>query len=291
VTPSVSVIVPTRRRPLALARCLAALAQLDHPAERLEVIVADDGGTLGPFSPPEGQRVRILRMAWRGPAAARNAAAAVAEGDVVAFTDDDCEPDRGWLRELLPAISAGVAGGGHTTNRLPDNAYAATSQHVQDLVYAHFNCRPADARFIASNNLAVPRADFAAVGGFDGRRFRGAAEDRDFCDRWRASGGRLVYVPEAVVRHAHDLDLPGFWRQHFGYGRGAACFHAARAARGSGRLRDDMPFHFDPALWRATFELRPRRRAARTAALLMVWQVANATGFACERVRLGRDAV
>ena len=205
---------------------------------------------------------------------------------MIAFTDDDCEPDRDWLGRLAPALGPGVASGGQTVNHLADNPYAATSQHVQDLVYAHLNHQRSDARFLASNNLVLRREDFAAVGGFDGRRFPGASEDRDFCDRWRAAGGRLVYVPEAVVRHAHDLDLRRFWRQHFAYGRGAARFHAARVARGTGRLRDELSFYLDPALWRVTFGLRPGPRAARTVALLAVWQAANATGFAWERARL-----
>ena len=63
MTPSVSIVVPTRDRPLALARCLAAIERLDHPAERLEVVVVDDGSSLGLLPPPAQLCVRVLRVA------------------------------------------------------------------------------------------------------------------------------------------------------------------------------------------------------------------------------------
>jgi GT2 family glycosyltransferase len=279
----VSIVVPTRDRPAALARCLAALARLDPPAGGLEVIVVDNGATLQLGEPPAGLEVRSLIGAGTGPGAARNLGAEHAAGELLAFTDDDCEPQPGWLSALLPEVADGVAAGGRTVNLLADNPYSEASQHVQDLVYAHFNSDPRHARFVASNNLAMRRDDFLAAGGFDAVGFTYGAEDRDLCDRWRAAGNRLVYAPAAVVGHAHRLGLASYARQHFAYGRGAARFHAARAARGTGRLRDEMAFHGNLALWRASLALRPPRRAAQTIALLALWQAANAAGYAAER--------
>jgi GT2 family glycosyltransferase len=273
--PVVSVIVPTADRPAQLRRCLAALDALDYPRERLEVIVVDDSER------------------HRGPGAARNAGAAMARGEILAFTDDDCRPDRGWLRAITHALGEGGPGtavGGETLNLLRGNRFAAASQHIQDLVYAHYNRDPAAARFLASNNLAVPRAEFLAVGGFDAARFPFASEDRDFCDRWLASGRTLRYAPGAIVQHAHDLDLSRYVAQHLAYGRGAARFHSACAARGTGRLRDHTSFHLDRSLWLRTLGLRPSRRAVRTASLLILWQVANAAGYALERRSLARRA-
>ena len=285
--PSVSVVVPTRDRPRALQRCLHALAALDHPRERLEVVVVDDGGTADLSealrAPADGLRVRVLRQAHGGPAGARNAGADAADGQILAFTDDDCAPAPDWLRALLGALAPGphVAVGGRTVNGLTSNPFAAASQAVQDLVYAHYNADPAAAGFVASNNLAMHRAGFRAVGGFDGARFPGASEDRDLCDRWRAAGRRLVYADAAVVWHFHDLSLGGFCRQHVGYGRGAARFHAARQERGTGRLRDELGFHANHALWRAAL----RDGSLGRLALLALWQACNAAGYAAERAR------
>jgi GT2 family glycosyltransferase len=262
---SVSVVIATaKHRPEALARCLAAVDALDHPRDELQVIVIED--TTG-----------------AGPGAARNAGARRAEGELLAFTDDDCLPEPGWLRALCAASGPGTMVGGRTVNALAGNRFADASQHVQDLVYAHYNRDPERARFFATNNLAVPREDFLALGGFDAERFPFASEDRDLCDRWRASGRTLRSAPDAVVRHAHDLDLRGFVRQHVAYGRGAARYHRERARRGTGRLRDDAAFHLDRSLWLRTARLRPARRAAEMAPLLALWQAANAAGYLLER--------
>jgi GT2 family glycosyltransferase len=277
---SVSIVIPTADRPGPLARCLAAVAALDYPRDALEVIVVDDGGSLHPLP-----GVRLVRAAGEGPGAARNAGARAAGGELLAFTDDDCLPEPGWLRGLCALAGPGTMVGGRTVNALPGNRFADASQHVQDLVYAHYNRDPERSRFFASNNLAVPRDEFLALGGFDAARFPFASEDRDLCDRWRASGRTLTLAPDAVVRHAHDLDLRGFVRQHVAYGRGAARYHRARARRGTGRLRDEAAFHVDGSLWLHTARLRPARRAAAIAPLLALWQAANAAGYLLERAR------
>ena len=240
---------------------MAALDRLDYPSERWERIVVDDA-ELG-----------------LGPGGARNHGAARAIGQYLAFTDDDCEPEPGWLAALADGFARdpGAMLGGRTANALPGNPFSAASQRVTDLVYAHYNADPAGARFFASNNMALPREAFAALGGFDDR-FSFASEDRDLCDRWRLGGGEMVWRREAVVHHRHELDLLGFCRQHFAYGRGAARFHAARAGRRSGRMVDEMSFHLDRRLWRAGLGAGPAQ-----AALLGLWQVCNALGFAWQR--------
>jgi GT2 family glycosyltransferase len=288
--PPTTVVVPTADRPAELGRCLEALARMDYPRDRLEVIVVDDAGTADVAAVCRASagrlRVRLVRHAVRrGPGAARNTGAQAARGDVLAFTDDDCLPDRDWLTALTGDLAHGTAVGGRTRNGLRHNSFADASQHIVDLVYAHYNRDPSAARFFASNNLAVPRADFLAIGGFDDAQFPFAAEDRDFCDRWRASGRALRFAPDALVRHAHDLSLNGFVRQHVAYGRGAARFHRARARRGTGRLRDEVPFHFNGSLWARTLRLRPARRAIGMVALLSLWQATNAAGYVLERER------
>jgi GT2 family glycosyltransferase len=288
VNTAISVVVPTKDRPAQLANCVEALGRLDYPREQLEVIVVDDGGRhdLEPVcaSAPPGLSVSLVRREPGGAAAARNTGAGTATGELLAFTDDDCLPERGWLRELTAALARapGAGCGGRTLNALPANPYAEASAYIQELVYAHYNANPDAARFFASNNLAVPRDAFHELGGFDAERFPRASEDRDFCDRWLAAGRSLVYAPGAVVGHARDLDLSGFARQHVAYGRGAARFHRARAARDSGRMRDDMSFHLNRSLWRRTLALRPAGKAAQMVALLALWQVANSAGYALE---------
>lgn len=285
--PFFSVVIPTYERPAQLARCLAALARLDYPAERFEVIVVDDGSAetpadvVGAF---DGQlAVRLLVRDNAGPAAARNLGAAHARGRFLAFTDDDCEPDRSWLCALAARLAATPDRivGGRTINTLATNPYAETSQLIIEVVYAHFNADPMDARFFASNNFAVPAERFRALGGFE-ETFR-TSEDREFCDRWLAHGWRMTFAPEALIRHAHTLTLRSLWGQHFGYGRGALRFHRAREARGAEPFRPDTGFYMK--LLRASLMRARDSRSALSPALLLWSQLANATGFFYERIQ------
>jgi cellulose synthase/poly-beta-1,6-N-acetylglucosamine synthase-like glycosyltransferase len=288
--PAVSVVVPTRNRAASLEGCLAALAVLDPPAGGFETIVVDDGG-----DEPVGGLVgrwrdrldlRLVRVSRRGPAAARNAGVERARAPLLAFTDDDCRPRRDWLRALAARLewAPDALVGGRTVNGLPANAYAAASQLIVDVVYAHYNAEPERARFLASNNLAVRADALRAAGGFDAAFT--TSEDRELCDRWRAAGGRILLAPEAVVEHAPPLTLGRFAAQHFGYGRGAHRFHRVRSRRGSGRFVDETKFHVRlPGLLRET----GGTRAPRIAGLLVLWQAANAAGFLWEAAAaLGR---
>jgi GT2 family glycosyltransferase len=206
---------------------------------------------------------------------------------VLAFTDDDCRVDSGWLRALCAALGPSTrrAVGGLTVNGLRSNRWSAASQRIIDLVYAHYNAVPAQATFLTTNNFAVPKEAFRDVAGFD-ERYR-TAEDRDFCRRWLASEREMIYTPEALVHHEHELTFAEFCRQHFNYGRGAFRFHAAAA--GDGRLRKVLGFYASlPRFISATANHNHNggnnRRAALTADLAL-WQAANAAGFAWEAAR------
>lgn len=291
VEPHATVVVPTYNRPDELGRCLTALAAQDYPLDRFEVIVADDGGAVSPVSVVESFRdrldVRLLRVTHGGPAHARNRAVEQARGALLAFTDDDCRPHPDWLRRLVAVLDGAPAAlvGGRVANALAENPFSSASQTVTDLVYAHYNARPEDARFFASNNMAIATAEFRRIGGFDERFVVLACEDRELCDRWLAAGGRMLYAPDAVVRHAHALDLRSYVRQHFTYGRGAVHFHRIRAERGSGTMRDEMSFHGDLRNWIVRpFRGRTLRSGLVVAALLITWQGANALGFLYESV-------
>src|SRR5205085_898532 len=100
--PRFSVVVPTYERHAQLAACIGALARLDYPRERFEVLIVDDGSARRPREVVEPFRdaldVKLLAQENKGPAAARNLGARHARGEFLAFTDDDCEPEREWLR-------------------------------------------------------------------------------------------------------------------------------------------------------------------------------------------------
>jgi GT2 family glycosyltransferase len=277
-----SVIIPTFNRPKQLGQCLAALSRAAYPKDQYEVIVVDDGGSadLGPVVAPvqDALNVRLIRQRHSGPASARNNGAARATGRLLAFTDDDCEPDGNWLRALRHALESRPEAlvGGRVINALTENVYAVASQMIIDYCFAHFNADPANARFFSTNNIAVAAELYRQAGGFD-RSFRFASEDRDFCDRWLSRGLKLALSPEAVVLHRHAMDLRGFWRQQFAYGRGARVYATARRRRGAG----PVPFEG----WRFHLGMLAAP-TVNLCALALMSQTAVAAGYAWEWLRL-----
>jgi len=292
--PTFTVVIPSRDRPLQLARCLSSLAQLDYPRDLLSIIVVDDGSepsidaAIRPFLTRLPFRLFVQQGA--GPAAARNRGAAAAQSRFVAFTDDDCRPSSDWLRLLALSLTQFPerAVGGRTINGLPSDRYSTASQLLISFLYSYYNPHREDARFLTTNNLAVPRDKFIEIGGFDTRFLRAAAEDRELCDRWLQRGWKLSYVPEAVVYHEHAMTLRGFCKQHWTYGQGAWRYRLARAER------ERKPVRVVPLRFYARLLARPFREgypvpvAAKVAGLLLLSQVANAGGFFTERVLYGR---
>jgi GT2 family glycosyltransferase len=287
VLPFTSVVVPTFNRPEPLRACLAALAALRYPRARFEVIVVDDGGAApldALVEPYEARlRLRLHRQPNAGPAAARNAGAALARGELLAFTDDDCQPEPDWLDALgNRAVHAPYHMiGGVTVNALPDNVYSSASQQLISYLYEYSERQRPGARwrgFFASNNLAVPRSGFERLGGFDEAFPLAAGEDRDFCERWAGHGLPMLLAPDARVRHAHHLTFTRFWRQHWMYGRGAFHLHAARRRRGDGELNPE-PLSFYLDLVRYPIRTQRSLQHMLQAALLGASQVANLLGY------------
>jgi GT2 family glycosyltransferase len=291
VTPPVSVVVPTHARPDRLASCVRSIGLLDYPVDALEVVVVDDGSPI-PVVPETldagGRPLRVVRQAHAGPAAARNAGAAVAEGPIVAFVDDDCAPEPAWLARLVRHLEQDdrTVTGGRTVNALAGNSFSEASQALITYLYEYYSARRRDHLFFTTNNLALRKSDFDLLGGFDERFRRAAGEDREFGARCARADFRLVYEPTAIVRHAHDLTLRSFWRQHLAYGRAAHTFHALEPSTGVPRL--------EPAAFYTRLVLYPSAaalpRPVRTCALLVLSQIANATGYALAAARAARES-
>lgn len=289
-----SIVIPTYNRPERLQSCLQSLTELRYDRDRFEVVVVDDGS-----QPPLDAVVQpfvaelplnLLRQPNGGPASARNTGAAAAQGRYLAFTDDDCQPTAHWLTALEQALQEDPEAlvGGQTLNALPQNPYSTASQLLIDYLYEFYNLTPEDATFFASNNFAVPRSQYLKLQGFDTSFPLAAGEDREFCDRWRYHQLPMRYAPAMQVRHAHELTLKSFWRQHFNYGRGAFCFHQARAHRTNGTIKvEKLQFY-----WRLlTYPLHqlPLHQGIQVAGLMGLSQVANVAGFFWERSQQRRQ--
>jgi GT2 family glycosyltransferase len=283
--PTFTVIVPTYRRPDKLGLCLQSLAAQDLPRSDYEIVVVDDASTQA----GEGVVAANLdRVAYRrlgqhglGAAAARNRGASVAEGRYFAFIDDDCRAAPDWLSTLAQEIRGhdeATLIGGRVVNELQDDVFASASQALMDFLYEQFNHVHGQAGLLMSNNLCACADAFRKIGGFDPTFSGAGGEDRELCLRWRRAGHRLVYVPEAVVYHRHDMNLVTFARQHVAYGRGAAVLRRLAVEQGHAAISMERASFY----WKLLGHTRraPGTRRPRTTSFLFaISQLATAVGY------------
>jgi GT2 family glycosyltransferase len=280
--PFFSIIVATFRRPRALTELLTGLSRQCFDSSQMEIIVVDDSGesNLEPVIEPFR---KSLDLKWTGtphlgPAAARQAGVDLARGKYLAFTDDDCIPDPGWLFHLREAVEAnpGCAIAGSVLNGLEGNLYAAAWQIIFDYILEK-NATP-EIEYVGTGNVAFPADAFLEIGGLDRKWNIWGGEDRDLCRRWRASGRRFVACPQAMILHCHPLTLRSFCNQQFRYGQGAARFR-----RTSPPSRQGPGFY--TGLLRAGFRGDGRNSSFLLGSLVLLSQIAIACGFQVERLR------
>ena len=247
--PMISVVICTRDRPEQLDNCLRHFEQQEYP--RFEVVVVDNA--------PSGDAVRAVTESRPGPVTyryvveprpglswARNAGIAAASGEIIAFIDDDEEPDRHWLAGLAAGFAQDddigcVVGmivparldtqaqewfewyGGHSKGR--GFTAAVFSRHGPQSPL--FPLPP----FGTGANMAFRREALARIGGFDVAMGAGtptqASEDTLAFTLVLLAGYRIAYEPAALTRHHHRRDIDSLARQLRGYGVGLAAYYLA----------------------------------------------------------------
>src|SRR5439155_10691382 len=95
----VSVVVCTFNGERTLRPCLEGLMALRYPD--FEVIVVNDGSTDSTLAIASEYDVWVISTENGGLATARNLGMRAATGEIVAYLDDDAQPDRDWLRYLV----------------------------------------------------------------------------------------------------------------------------------------------------------------------------------------------
>jgi glycosyltransferase involved in cell wall biosynthesis len=244
----VSVVICTRDHPEPLARAIAAVLASSHTD--LELIVVDnapsDEATRTLVEALEDARVRYVLEPAAGLSRARNRGLAEARGEIVAFTDDDCEPDVGWIDGLLTGFARGEKVG-LVTGLIPMAALENEhQQYFDDRVQWSNNFAPrlfdlADNRpdhpffpyaagiFGTGANFALTAETARAVGPFDVALGAGAptrgGEDLDYFVRTLFCDGRqIAYEPRAIVWHHHRADADSLAQQMYGYGSGFTAY-------------------------------------------------------------------
>lgn len=217
-----SIVVCSRNGVGSIGACLRSLEALTGGP--YETIVVDDGSTDGTagFVAREFPRVRLISIPPSGLSAARNIGAAATTGEILAFTDDDCEADQDWLVRLDRAFGqaeVAAAGGPNLPPpaRNPEEAVIRAAPGAP----SHVLLDDTRAEHLPGCNIAVRREAFNTIGGFD-PAFRTAGDDVDFCWRLNEAGFHLGFVPGAFVWHWRRASVRAFLKQQMGYGRAEA---------------------------------------------------------------------
>jgi cellulose synthase/poly-beta-1,6-N-acetylglucosamine synthase-like glycosyltransferase len=217
---SYSVIIPVRNGARTLGRCLDALRAQTGAPMRPEVIVVDDASTDGTVEVAQAHGVRLLTLPRRqGPAAARNAGAAEAQGEVLLFLDADCEAAPDWCQEMLRPLSAPDVCAVYGAYRSRQKGWVARLGQAEfDERYARLALRQS-IDFLATHAAAIRGNAFLQVGGF--RTDLRGNEDVELAFRLSHRGYRIAFAPHAIVYHEHPDALPiylrtkvsrGYWR-------------------------------------------------------------------------------
>jgi len=229
---SVSIVVATHNRAPLLAETLGAIAAQRH--RPLEVVVVDDGSTdatedvvaraAAAARKAAGPKIRYLRQANAGPAAARNRGLAAATGAAVLFSDDDDVIAPGAVAALAAALeadpAAGIACAAHAAmaaDGTPDPRIRQTETADAEQAAA---AMIAGEWFVPLHGYLFRRAALEAAGRWDGKLR--SQEDDALLLSAALSGTRFRAAPRALV----------FYRQHGGPRRSAGASDA--------RLDDDV---------------------------------------------------
>src|SRR4030066_99285 len=201
-----------------LGECLASIKEIEYPMDKLEIIVVDNGSTDGSaeFIKENYPDIKIIKNSKNmGFAYANNKAAKNADGQYVAFLNNDTRVDRNWLIELLKPIYCNditVASGSKVLSmdgKTLDFAgsminfegkgfqidYGVPVDKDKHNEYRYFP-------FVNGGAMLINRQVFLDAGGFD-EDFFAYYGDVDLGGRLWILGYKVIFSPKSIVYHHH----------------------------------------------------------------------------------------
>jgi glycosyltransferase involved in cell wall biosynthesis len=198
----ISVVIPSYRRSRLLMECIHTLACQHFNKTDFEVLVVSDGPdadtkkVVASWKLTQLLQIKYLSLPKKaGPAAARNMGWKNASGKMIAFTDDDCRPDREWLQRIWDHHrneEALIAYTGKVIVPLPEQTnmtdHALNTSHLSSAEFITANC-------------ACTRAALELTGGFDEQFTMAWREDSDLEFKFLQHNIPIRYLPVARVLH------------------------------------------------------------------------------------------
>jgi GT2 family glycosyltransferase len=223
-TVSVIICCYTRERLQDMRDAVASVQRQTRPPEEIIVAVDTNRDLHERLQSDFGEPIKVvLNAGVRGLSATRNVGIAAAQGDLVAFLDDDAVAEADWLANLTAAFEDPRvhAAGGRAILRWVEDRPSWLPEDLDWTVGGSFTWLPlkrADVRNPHGHNMCFRREVFSSVGQFDGSLGRVASggqagEEAELCLRLkgRVPEARIVYEPSSVIRHRVPA-ARGTWR-------------------------------------------------------------------------------
>jgi GT2 family glycosyltransferase len=206
----VSVIVPTFRDWDQLSLCVSALKNQTYPQKLLDVIIVNNDPNSDSVNLNLPNNYKLINEKKPGSYAARNSGLKISKGDVVAFTDSDCQPDAYWIEKAVSRLNGGADRvAGHV--ELFFKHEKLTCAEIYEKAFAFNQSKYADNGTAVTANMITWRSYFDTVGLFDEKLMSGG----DMQWGWRANeiGVPIVYAPEVIVKHPARENMSALFRK------------------------------------------------------------------------------
>ncbi len=221
---SISVIIPVRNEESKICTCLEAI--LCQSVLPIEIIVVDGHSTDNTVANAKKYPINLFFEEYHTRAGANNIGIENARGELIAFTDADCIPDKNWLQNLIKEFNEEIVGvGGRVINigygiwensiNFVYNTFLGSANSVQGRIFEN-------KKFVSSisgSNSIYRKRDLIKVGKFN--VYLKTAEDTELNKRLLALG-KLLYTPHAIIFHKHQRGLSDFCKRMYQYGQGRA---------------------------------------------------------------------
>ena len=217
-----SLIIPVYNAEKTIASCVESALNQSMPRADYEVIIVDDGSTDNTSRIIREYPVRIIEQQNQGPATARNVGAIEAGGDILIFTDSDCEPDHYFVEKIIAPIEqsnkiVGVQGSYKTKQTQFMSRFGQVEIETRYRKMAQHKYTD----FIGTYAAAYKKDIFHEYGSFDTGFPLASGEDTEFSYKLHKTGHKMVFERQAFVFHQHPSDLRRYLKVKFyrGYWR------------------------------------------------------------------------